>query len=102
MDVPRPGVPWVPLMSPGCPIGWGSSPPPPEPGLPPAAAGLYYLAELVEEYTVVTRRIIKYMICVSGGRGALLSLIWGAGMGGDTAVPYLGGLGPGVTLLSHI
>ncbi|XP_052538171.1 protein TEX261 [Tympanuchus pallidicinctus] len=29
------------------------------------AAGLYYLAELVEEYTVVTRRIIKYMICFS-------------------------------------
>ncbi|KFV86799.1 Protein TEX261, partial [Struthio camelus australis] len=28
----------------------------------PAAAGLYYLAELIEEYTVVTRRIIKYMI----------------------------------------
>ena len=75
----------MPLMSPGCPIGWGSSPPP-EPGLPPAAAGLYYLAELVEEYMVVTRRIIKYMICVSGGRGALLSLI--------------GGLGWGVTLLS--
>ncbi|NXX83392.1 TX261 protein, partial [Urocolius indicus] len=29
------------------------------------AAGLYYLAELIEEYTVVTRRIIKYMIWVS-------------------------------------
>lgn len=29
------------------------------------AAGLYYLAELIEEYTVVTSRIIKYMICVS-------------------------------------
>lgn len=29
------------------------------------AAGLYYLAELVEEYTVVTRRIIKYMIWFS-------------------------------------
>ncbi|XP_030046835.1 protein TEX261 [Microcaecilia unicolor] len=26
------------------------------------AAGLYYLAELIEEYTVATRRIIKYMI----------------------------------------
>uniref|UniRef100_A0A669PIP3 Protein TEX261 n=1 Tax=Phasianus colchicus TaxID=9054 RepID=A0A669PIP3_PHACC len=56
------------------------------------AAGLYYLAELVEEYTVVTRRVIKYMIWVS-----------------DTAVPILGGLGVswqrmgcGVTLLSHI
>uniref|UniRef100_A0A8C2T241 Protein TEX261 n=1 Tax=Coturnix japonica TaxID=93934 RepID=A0A8C2T241_COTJA len=33
------------------------------------AAGLYYLAELVEEYTVVTRRIIKYMIW--GGIGVL-------------------------------
>ncbi|CAI9733273.1 Hypothetical predicted protein [Octopus vulgaris] len=26
------------------------------------AAGLYYLAELVEEYTVFTAKIIKYMI----------------------------------------
>ena len=32
---------------------------------PPAAAGLYYLAELIEEYTVATSRIIKYMIWVS-------------------------------------
>ncbi|XP_009882398.1 PREDICTED: protein TEX261 [Charadrius vociferus] len=31
----------------------------------PSAAGLYYLAELIEEYTVVTRRIIKYMIWFS-------------------------------------
>lgn len=30
-----------------------------------AAAGLYYLAELIEEYTVATSRIIKYMILVS-------------------------------------
>ena len=30
------------------------------------AAGLYYLAELIEEYTVATSRIIKYMIWVSG------------------------------------
>ncbi len=30
-----------------------------------AAAGLFYLAELVEEYTVMTQRIIKYMIFVS-------------------------------------
>lgn len=29
------------------------------------AAGLYYLAELIEEYTVSTSRIIKYMIMVS-------------------------------------
>lgn len=29
-----------------------------------AAAGLYYLAELIEEYTVATSRIIKYMILV--------------------------------------
>ncbi|NXD74599.1 TX261 protein, partial [Eolophus roseicapillus] len=29
------------------------------------AAGLYYLAELIEEYTVVTKRIIKYMIWFS-------------------------------------
>lgn len=28
------------------------------------AAGLYYLAELVEEYTVVTKRIANYMIMV--------------------------------------
>lgn len=33
---------------------------------PPPAAGLYYLAELIEEYTVATSRIIKYMIWVSG------------------------------------
>lgn len=31
----------------------------------PPAAGLYYLAELIEEYTVATSRIIKYMIMVS-------------------------------------
>lgn len=30
------------------------------------AAGLYYLAELIEEYTVATSRIIKYMIWVRG------------------------------------
>lgn len=31
------------------------------------AAGLYYMAELVEEYTVMTAKIIKYLIwCVSG------------------------------------
>lgn len=29
------------------------------------AAGLYYLAELIEEYTVLTSRIIKYMIWFS-------------------------------------
>lgn len=29
------------------------------------AAGLYYLAELVEEYTVMTGKIIKYLIYVS-------------------------------------
>merc|ERR1711931_180204 len=28
------------------------------------AAGLYYLAELVEEYTVMTKRVIKYLILV--------------------------------------
>ncbi|XP_038649044.1 protein TEX261 [Scyliorhinus canicula] len=31
------------------------------------AAGLYYLAELIEEYTVITSRIIKYMIWFSTG-----------------------------------
>uniref|UniRef100_A0A8C8CR08 Protein TEX261 n=1 Tax=Oncorhynchus tshawytscha TaxID=74940 RepID=A0A8C8CR08_ONCTS len=31
------------------------------------AAGLYYLAELIEEYTVATSRIIKYMILFSTG-----------------------------------
>lgn len=34
---------------------------------PHSAAGLYYLAELIEEYTVATSRIIKYMILVSPG-----------------------------------
>ncbi|NWZ88379.1 TX261 protein, partial [Poecile atricapillus] len=29
------------------------------------AAGLYYLAELIEEFTVLTKRIIKYMIWFS-------------------------------------
>ncbi|XP_031444543.1 protein TEX261 [Phasianus colchicus] len=92
------------------------------------AAGLYYLAELVEEYTVVTRRVIKYMIWVSGGpapagvgRGAAVwggtavPLLGGAGTWGGTAVTYLGGAGTwggtavpfwglrcGVTLLSYI
>ncbi|XP_012331093.1 protein TEX261 isoform X2 [Callithrix jacchus] len=32
---------------------------------PGQAAGLYYLAELIEEYTVATSRIIKYMIWFS-------------------------------------
>ena len=32
---------------------------------PIAAAGLYYLAELIEEYTVATGRLIKYMVYVS-------------------------------------
>ncbi|XP_067117811.1 protein TEX261 [Osmerus mordax] len=31
------------------------------------AAGLYYLAELIEEYTVATSKIIKYMILFSTG-----------------------------------
>uniref|UniRef100_A0A8C0GFW4 Protein TEX261 n=2 Tax=Chelonoidis abingdonii TaxID=106734 RepID=A0A8C0GFW4_CHEAB len=31
----------------------------------PLSAGLYYLAELIEEYTVATSRIIKYMIWFS-------------------------------------
>uniref|UniRef100_A0A8C8BM03 Protein TEX261 n=1 Tax=Otus sunia TaxID=257818 RepID=A0A8C8BM03_9STRI len=81
-------VPWVPLRSCGSPRVWdapescreqGGTPAlqflpvfggsllarGAEPGLSPAAAGLYYLAELIEEYTVVTRRIIKYMIWFS-------------------------------------
>lgn len=29
------------------------------------AAGLYYLAELVEEYTSITSKIIRYVIWVS-------------------------------------
>lgn len=29
------------------------------------AAGLYYLAELVEEYTVIAAKVIKYLIFVS-------------------------------------
>lgn len=29
------------------------------------AAGLFYLAEIVEEYTVLTAKIIKYMLIVS-------------------------------------
>ena len=32
-----------------------------------SAAGLFYLAELVEEYTVLTARIIKYLLIVSQG-----------------------------------
>ncbi|XP_064602472.1 protein TEX261-like [Liolophura sinensis] len=31
------------------------------------AAGLYYLAELVEEYTVITAKVIKYMIFLTIG-----------------------------------
>ena len=30
-----------------------------------AAAGLYYLAEIVEEYTVYTAKLIKYLTLVS-------------------------------------
>lgn len=29
------------------------------------AAGLYYLAELAEEYTVLTYKILKYLVIVS-------------------------------------
>lgn len=42
------------------------TPTPPHPSPANPAAGLYYLAELIEEYTVATSRIIKYMIWVSG------------------------------------
>lgn len=50
----------------------------------PAPAGLYYLAELIEEYTVATSRIIKYMIWVSDSfpRFSLLTCLkrrnWGS------------------------
>lgn len=37
------------------------------------AAGLYYLAELIEEYTVATSRIIKYMIMVSNNEFTVVS-----------------------------
>ncbi|XP_015705645.1 LOW QUALITY PROTEIN: protein TEX261 [Coturnix japonica] len=65
------------------------------------AAGLYYLAELVEEYTVVTRRIIKYMIWgpyggTMGHYGDTLGTHWGPQW--DTQ----GGIGVlGVTLGPH-
>ncbi|CAD7677552.1 unnamed protein product [Nyctereutes procyonoides] len=45
--------------------GGGRPPAPPARLSPPSAAGLYYLAELIEEYTVATSRIIKYMIWFS-------------------------------------
>ncbi|XP_063257350.1 protein TEX261 [Prinia subflava] len=38
------------------------------------AAGLYYLAELIEEYTVATRRVIKYLIWFSSAVQAGLFL----------------------------
>lgn len=41
-----------------------------------AAAGLYYLAELIEEYTVATSRIIKYMILVSNVSALKFKGIW--------------------------
>ena len=44
--------------------------------LSPPAAGLYYLAELIEEYTVATSRIIKYMIMVSNRIILLILLIF--------------------------
>ena len=31
-----------------------------------AAAGLYYLAELVEEYSVLAKKILVYLLTVSG------------------------------------
>ncbi|XP_026547451.1 protein TEX261-like, partial [Notechis scutatus] len=56
------------------------------------AAGLYYLAELIEEYTVATSRIIKYMIWVSikpaGLSGLQVSLVWDReGVGGRKRDP---------------
>ncbi len=38
------------------------------------AAGLYYLAELVEEYTVYTARVIKYLTFVSSETALVDSL----------------------------
>ena len=32
-----------------------------------AAAGLYYLAELVEEYSVLAKKILVYLLAVSDG-----------------------------------
>lgn len=85
-----PEVPWMPQKAGGCHSCPSASPclgvdgaasaegsglcpvplPGAEPAVSPTAAGLYYLAELIEEYTVVTRRIIKYMIWVSPGAGS--------------------------------
>ncbi len=31
------------------------------------AAGLYYLAELVEEYTVITMRVIRWLVIITAG-----------------------------------
>jgi hypothetical protein len=33
-----------------------------------AAAGLYYLAEVIEEYTILAKRIITYLLLVSSWR----------------------------------
>lgn len=59
------------------------------------AAGLYYLAELIEEYTVATSRIIKYMILFSTGVLAGLYLFEGfpmlmVGVGLFTNLVYFG------------
>ena len=31
----------------------------------PPAAGLYYLAEVIEEYSVLAKKVISYMLVVS-------------------------------------
>ncbi|XP_068612029.1 protein TEX261 [Brachionichthys hirsutus] len=59
------------------------------------AAGLYYLAELIEEYTVATSRIIKYMIMFSTSVLAGLYLFEGfpvlmVGIGLFTNLVYFG------------
>uniref|UniRef100_A0A803V839 Protein TEX261 n=1 Tax=Ficedula albicollis TaxID=59894 RepID=A0A803V839_FICAL len=74
-SLPIPEFPHIPgwllweFGRPCCPprAPWGAATPGCQrcPRAVPAAAGLYYLAELIEEYTVVTRRIIKYMIWFS-------------------------------------
>uniref|UniRef100_I3K579 Protein TEX261 n=1 Tax=Oreochromis niloticus TaxID=8128 RepID=I3K579_ORENI len=59
------------------------------------AAGLYYLAELIEEYTVATSRIIKYMILFSTGVLVCLYMFEGfpmlmVGVGLFTNLVYFG------------
>ena len=71
--------------------------PPAKPILTRTASGLYYLSELVEEHTVLARRILTRLIYAIIGIQALLGLVdrfpfWLSALSITSHVVYLGNL----------